>query len=130
MHPCVPTMSLATPLGPRHSFGHTRSMADGSPLRRRHWHVGVFRPPARRRRRAGLVGDVGPGIGVGLHRHKPAIVIAVDRLEETLSPGAFPNRLAHGFDRTLQRCIADELLRPDLFAQLLLGDDSVGCASR
>jgi len=37
---------------------------------------------------------------------------------------AVPDSLAHGFDRTLQRRIADELPWPDPLAQLLLGDDS------
>jgi len=63
---------------------------------------------------------------VGLYGRQEAIALAIDRLDELLSAPAVPYHLAHGFDRTLQRCLADELLRPDLLAQLLLGNDPVG----
>jgi hypothetical protein len=38
---------------------------------------------------------------------------------------AVANRLAHGFDRILQRRLTHELLGPDLRTELLLGDDAV-----
>ena len=39
---------------------------------------------------------------------------------------AVPNRLAHGFERTLEGRVADALLRPNLLTQLRLGDNAVG----
>src|SRR6266851_243762 len=70
-------------------------------------------------------GRTSGGPGVGLYGRQEAIALAIDRLDELFAAPAVTNRLAHGFDRTLQRCIADELLRPDLLAQLLLGNDPV-----
>jgi hypothetical protein len=61
-----------------------------------------------------------------LHWHDEAIPRPIDGLDEPLAAPTIPNRLAHGLDRTLERRIADELLRPDLLTQLLLGDDPVG----
>src|SRR5262249_46950951 len=66
------------------------------------------------------------GLGVDHYGRQEAIALAIDRLDELLSAPAVSNRLAHGFDRTLQRCLADGLLRPDLLTQLLLGNDPVG----
>src|SRR5262249_33843021 len=60
------------------------------------------------------------------HLRHHAIALAIERLQEPLAPPAVSNRLAHGFDRTLECGVADELLGPDLLAQLLLGDDPVG----
>jgi hypothetical protein len=62
----------------------------------------------------------------GLDPPNEAITLAIDCLDESLLAPTVPNDPAYGFDRTLQRRIADELLGPDLLAQLLLGDDPVG----
>src|SRR5438132_12988130 len=78
------------------------------------------------RRKEVLTSRTNSGLGVSLHGRQEAIALAIDRLDELLSAPAVPNRLAHGFDCTLQRRNADELLRPDLLTQLLLGNDPVG----
>src|SRR5262249_41892815 len=60
-----------------------------------------------------------------LHRHHEAIPRAIDGLDELWTAPAVPKRLADGFHRTVEPCVADKLLRPDLLTQLLLGDHSV-----
>jgi hypothetical protein len=77
------------------------------------------------RREHGLVLCVGWGVGVFPHGRDEAVAIAIDGLDELLSASAVADGLAHAFDRALQRRIADELLGPDLLAQLLLGDSAV-----
>src|SRR5207237_9107077 len=102
------------------------------------------REPVRQLRQCGLTTDYGgcavrwllvarrrtcgPGGRRGVHRRhrrQEAIALAIDGLDEPLAATAIPNRLAHGFDRTLECGLADELLWPDLLTQLLLGDDPV-----
>jgi hypothetical protein len=46
-------------------------------------------------------------------------------VEEPLPASAVPNTLAPGLNHTVQLGVADELLRPDLLAQLLFGGDAV-----
>ena len=65
-------------------------------------------------------------VGAFLHSRTEAIPLAIDGLDELLSASAVPNRLAHGFDRTLEGRVADALLRPHLLTQLCLGDDAIG----
>jgi hypothetical protein len=61
-----------------------------------------------------------------LHRHQEAIPSPIDGLDELWAAPAVPNGLAYSFHRTVEHRVADELLRPDLRTQLLLGDDPVG----
>jgi hypothetical protein len=61
-----------------------------------------------------------------LHWYHDAISSPIDCLDELWATPAVPNRLAYGFYRTVEHRIADELLRPDLRTQLLLGDDPLG----
>lgn len=51
--------------------------------------------------------------------------MAVKRLEHLLRLPTIPNGPAYRPDGTLQRRLADALARPDLSAQLVLGDDPV-----
>jgi hypothetical protein len=63
---------------------------------------------------------------VCLYRRDEAVAMAINGLDALLSTAAVTDGLAHGFDRTLQGRLADELLRPDVLAQLVLGDGAVG----
>jgi hypothetical protein len=99
----------------------------GSALERRlldpdvHLWAAVSGRPGQRQNR----GTGGRRLVLCRHLCHKTIALAIDRLQEPLGPPAVPNGLAHGFDRTLQRRLADELLGPELLAQLLFGDDPV-----
>ncbi len=83
----------------------------GIPLR-----SGLKRRPGLRQHR----GRVRRCLVCGRHRGHKAIALAIDRLQQPLVAPAVPNGLAYRFDHTLERGIADKLLRPDLLTELVL----------
>ena len=57
--------------------------------------------------------------------HHDAVPMATARLNELLRASTVAQGLTHDSHGTLKRCVADELVRPHLLTEFLLGDDPV-----
>jgi hypothetical protein len=62
---------------------------------------------------------------MSLHLSNEAIAMAIKSLDDLLGTATITHRLAYQFNGILQRGIADELLRPHLLEQLVLGNNAV-----
>jgi hypothetical protein len=96
---------------------------------RRPWWVGgtVRRRCGRgaRKRQHGGSGHAGIKVGAFLHGGHEAIAIAVDGADQLSRPPAIANGPARRPHGAFEGRVADELLGPDLLAQLLLEDGAV-----